>query len=64
MGKCTKCDQDPSDCQYALLDKLIEECKEVWDDLEDSPSHIKSCLACYFKPCRCREGLKNARNTK
>lgn len=52
-GSCKWCNTPL--CLCKLLDDFFEENRDLMDDLQEKP--VKSCMACYFAPCRCKSGL-------
>jgi len=47
----------------AMIERILEQHRELMENLKKlEDSEKKRCLACFFAPCRCRQGLERKRH--
>lgn len=62
--KCKYCELTMEECICAAVDRMFAEHDALMKDLAELEEAEKAsrCLACYFSPCRCSDGLKGKKH--
>lgn len=59
MKKCNDCQLSTVDCICSEVEQFFQDSKDTIKFNQSEKNQEKQCLACFFAPCRCREGLAN-----